>query len=383
MMKKMFFLGMIAMLSMAWMVTSVPAADTIAIGCVTPLSGGYAQYGINTKRGLELAFEEINAAGGVKIKDKSYQLKVEACDDEGKSDVAATCGRKIASMYRAPIIYTPTSYAGFPMMGYNEKMNFIVMATSQSPPFTQKGNKLVMRWLNSVDRSMGPWVKFLLSQFKKNNLNIQKIGVMEINTEIGKNWAGAFMREWKANGGEISAREIFDANATDFYTQMTSLLAGKPDAIMMCGPPAEPSSLIFKQGRELGFKGIFICSVSTDAEKLVTLVKPEWLENTFVESLSWTLPNPEVDALKVKYQKKFNEAPVWAFGLSYEGGYAIKRAIEKAQSFEPSKLWEVFNSILPLPNCMFCGKDMDKTGDIYFPTFLQHFKGGKLNALKD
>ncbi len=383
MMKKMFFLGMIAMLSMAWMVTSVPAADTIAIGCVTPLSGGYAHYGINTKRGLEVAFEEINAAGGVKIKDKSYQLKVEACDDEGKSDVAASCGRKIASMYRAPIIYTPTSYAGFPMMGYNEKTNFIVMATSQSPPFTQKGNKLVIRWLNSVDRSMGPWVKFLITQFKKNNLNIQKIGVMEINTEIGKNWAGAFMREWKANGGVISAREIFDANATDFYTQMTSLLAGKPDGIMMCGPPAEPSSLIFKQGRELGFKGIFICSVSTDAEKLVTLVKPEWLENTFIESLSWTLPNPEVVALKAKYQKKFNETPVWAFGLSYEGGYAIKRAIEKAQSFEPSKLWEVFNSILPLPNCMFCGKDMDKTGDIYFPTFLQHFKGGKLIALKD
>ncbi len=69
---------------MAWLHLPALAADAIVIGCVVPLSGGTAHYGVNTKRGLEMAIEEIKAKGGVKVKGKTYQMKVEACDDEGK-----------------------------------------------------------------------------------------------------------------------------------------------------------------------------------------------------------------------------------------------------------------------------------------------------------
>jgi branched-chain amino acid transport system substrate-binding protein len=377
------FSTILLMLAIMWMATSVIAEDTISIGCVTPLSGGYAHYGTNTKRGMEMAFEEINGNGGLNVSGKNYQLKAEACDDEGKSDLATTCGRKLATMYRTPIIYTPASYSGFPLMGFNQKMNFIVMATSQSPPFTQKGNKLVIRWINSVERSMGPWVKFLIEQLDKNNLNVEKVGIMEINTEVGKNWAAAFVREWEKNKRQITSKEIFDANATDYYTQLTSLLAKNPDAIMMCGPPDEPASLIFKQARELGFKGIFICSVSVDGEKLMQYVKTEWLENTFLEAMAWALPSPSVDEFKAKYNEKYKDIPVFSAGLAYEGGIAIAKAVEKAQSLEPVKIWKAFPSILPVPECMFCGRDMDETGDVYFPMYLKHIKDGQLITIKE
>ena len=41
------------------------SADTIKIGTIGPLSGAVAVYGVDCKNGIELAVEEINAAGGI------------------------------------------------------------------------------------------------------------------------------------------------------------------------------------------------------------------------------------------------------------------------------------------------------------------------------
>ena len=38
---------------------------TIKIGGVAPLSGGVAVYGVECKNGIDLAVDEINAAGGI------------------------------------------------------------------------------------------------------------------------------------------------------------------------------------------------------------------------------------------------------------------------------------------------------------------------------
>lgn len=40
--------------------------ETIKLGGVGPLTGGYANYGLSVQHGAELAVKEINAAGGVR-----------------------------------------------------------------------------------------------------------------------------------------------------------------------------------------------------------------------------------------------------------------------------------------------------------------------------
>ena len=75
-MKRFFLVALFIMaFPMAGIIVPTQAADVIKIGCITPLSGGYANYGINTKPGLEMALEEVNAKGGVKIKGKRTSLK--------------------------------------------------------------------------------------------------------------------------------------------------------------------------------------------------------------------------------------------------------------------------------------------------------------------
>ena len=52
------------------------SADTIKLGSSGPLSGSASIYGQAVKKGIELAVEEINAAGGVNVDGKMMKLEL-------------------------------------------------------------------------------------------------------------------------------------------------------------------------------------------------------------------------------------------------------------------------------------------------------------------
>ena len=70
-MKKVFAMIMAAMMLMAMLAGCQSAenadANVIKVGTSGPLQGDYAVYGVAVKNGLELAFEEINALGGLQF----------------------------------------------------------------------------------------------------------------------------------------------------------------------------------------------------------------------------------------------------------------------------------------------------------------------------
>ncbi len=62
--------------------------DVFTIGTTGPLTGSAASYGNSVKNGATVAIDEINAAGGVKVGDKTYKLALNFQDDEAKEDKA-------------------------------------------------------------------------------------------------------------------------------------------------------------------------------------------------------------------------------------------------------------------------------------------------------
>lgn len=66
-------------------------AETIKLGGVGPLTGGYANYGLSVQHGAELAAKEINAAGGVNGK----QMEVNFQDSQGDPESAVAAYGKL------------------------------------------------------------------------------------------------------------------------------------------------------------------------------------------------------------------------------------------------------------------------------------------------
>ena len=62
--------------------------DVFLIGAIGPVTGSAASYGLSVKQGAQVAIDEINAAGGVVVGDKTYTLDMEFADDEATEDKA-------------------------------------------------------------------------------------------------------------------------------------------------------------------------------------------------------------------------------------------------------------------------------------------------------
>ena len=360
------------------------AADKVQFGVVTPLSGGAAHYGTNFWRGIQMAAEEINKAGGVSVGGKKIELEPVVCDDEFKSDKSVTCGRRLASINRVPMIMTPASLSAFPLMGFNEKMGFLLMATSQSPSFTEKGNKLVVRFINNADRTMDGWLTLTLKQLERSGVQTKSVAIMEVNTQLGKEWVQAFEREWTKRKREIVGKASYDANETDFYPQLTSLLNKKPDVILLTTVD-EPSSLVIKQARQLGFKGTFVNSAASSGERLLELLPPEMVNGTLVELASWALNTPPKQEFERKYRAKFNnETPHLIAGVGYEGVRLFARALEKAGSGSDAvKIRQAFPGAYDITNTIFKMSNLDEKGDIDFPMYVGVLKDGKVLGISE
>ncbi|WP_255770848.1 hypothetical protein [Oceanobacillus alkalisoli] len=69
-------------------------------------------------------------------------------------------------------------------------------------------------------------------------------------------------------GGEIVYEtEIDFAKETDYFTIMTNALNEDPD-VLFVGGPSEPTALVIKQAKELGFEGGFMIMDQAKLEEM-------------------------------------------------------------------------------------------------------------------
>lgn len=368
-------------LAAAFGFASPTRADTFKVGVVTPLSGGGADYGTAFQNGVKMAAEGINKAGGFSVGGKTYTVEPIFCDDEFKPDKAVNCGRELSAQHKVSVIMTPSSLAAFPMMGFNQQEHFVLMATSQTPKFTAMGNKLVVRFINNTDRTMGPWVTLVDQYFQKSGKQIKKIAIMEVNTELGKSWVDNFTKSWaKIPGTKITGKASYDANASDFYPQLSTLLPNEPDAIVLT-TVCQPSAIVIKQARELGFKGPFINSAACSGEELLKLLPSEQAEGTIFELGAWGFSDPAIDGFKKDYQDQFHILPQLISGLGFEATRWLVRSVEGAGVVDDAtKIRAAMPAALAARKNMFSMSNLDDKGDVDFPMYVGIAVGGKMTV---
>ena len=356
-------------------------AETFEIGVVSSLSGGGADYGIAFLNGIKLAVEQANKAGGVSVGGRTYTVSPVACDEEGKPDKAVNCGKELAAEHKVRVVMTPSSLAAFPMMGFNQQEGFILMATSQTPKFTKIGDKLAVRFVNNTDKTMGPWVDLVNAYFKKTGQNIDKVAMMLVNTELGKTWADNFAKSWKTrSGAAIEGTASYDANDTDFYPQLSTLLPNEPDAIVLT-TVCQPSAIVIKQARELGFKGPFIQSAACSGEGMLKLLSPGQADGSVFEIGAWGLDTPSITAFKKAYQAAFNILPQSVSGSGYDGARWVMKAVEDAGTVDDAtKIRASMPAALSGTKNMFNMANLDANGDVDFPMYVGVVDKGQMTV---
>jgi branched-chain amino acid transport system substrate-binding protein len=229
----------------------VLAQEVVKIGYSGPLSGGAALYGKNVLDGMQMAASEINAAG-FEVKGKKYKLEIIALDDKYNPSETAINAQRLIQEHKTPAILCPHSGGSFAMQTNNEAQKYLLLSYTSVPQVTARGNKLTLRIPPEFTSYIQPFVKYSMAKYGKN------VAIANADHDYAKAWTAAFRPAWEAAGGKVVADNPMSYNrATDFYSGVSRVLAAKPD-VLFIGGASEPTGLVVKQARELGFKGGFI-----------------------------------------------------------------------------------------------------------------------------
>ncbi|MFZ3591452.1 ABC transporter substrate-binding protein [Bacillus sp. DJP31] len=227
-------------------------AGTVNIGYSGPLSGPAAYYGENTLSGIKMAVEEINGSGGFEVAGKKYNLNLVSLDDKYLPNETGANAKRLVQENKTPIIFVPHSGGIFATQVFNMQEKFIIGAYSSEPKITEQGNSLSLRIPPKYSAYIEPFSTYQMERYGK------KIALLPTATQYGKDWTSVLEPGWKALGGEVVYNGSIDfSKDTDFYTIVTNALQEEPD-VLFVGGPSQPTALVIKQARELGFKGGFL-----------------------------------------------------------------------------------------------------------------------------
>ena len=307
-------------------------ADEINIGFTGPLSGGAALYGENTLEGLRMAAEEINAAGGITVDGEEYTINIQALDDKYSPSQAAVNGKRLVQQYNAPVIFTPHSGGTFALQAFNERDGFLVMSYTSVPAVTAKGNKLTVKIPPNFTDYIEPFSRITMDRFGN------KLGVANATHDYAKYWTKEFVPVWRELGGEVAAMNPMDYNkSADFYTGVSKVLSEDPD-VMFVGGASEPTGLVVRQARELGFEGGFILM---DQAKMDEVAKVSGGIKSLEGSVGVVpLDKYENEGAKLfleKWQKDHNGVATSETAYNYFAMYLIAQAMQEAGTVDDAK----------------------------------------------
>ncbi len=322
-------------------------SDVIKIGINYELSGGVATYGQSSVEGIELAIEEINAAGGINGK------KIEAVKYDTKSEPAeaTTLATKLMTKDKVLAVLGPATSGSFkaviPVAIKNKIPVASGSATADDVTVDASGVKQYAFRICFSDSYQGE----VMASYALNNLSKKKaVIIMDSSSDYAKGLAKSFKRVFTEGGGAVVAEEAYLDGDTDFNAIITSIKNQDFDVIFIPGY-YEEVGLIIKQARAQGIDAPVLGADGFDSPELVKLAGKEALNNVFFSNHYSSLDqDPTVVSFIESFKKKYDNKEPDAFNaLGYDlakfvadgigraeklNGESVKKALEETKDFK-------------------------------------------------
>ena len=317
-------------------------ADPIRIGEYGAFTGKEAAFGVSARKGVILAFEEANAAGG--MLGRKVELITE--DNQSKQGESATIAKKFA--YRDKVVAvlggnpSTNSLEAAPVL-QNAKIPMIAIS-STNPRVTEMGNYIFR--VCFID----PFQGAVLAKFAAATLHAKRTGILtSVNNAYSVGLSKVFREKFTAAGGEIVAEQRHSEGDKDFRAQLTTLKSAGVDSILHSGNYTE-GALICIQARQLGLNVPIFGGDAWEAPALIEI------GGKAVEGMYYsTHGSPESTAPEVvNFVQKFKarwegETPDSIAALGYDAAVLLFDALKRAGTTDSAALRDAIAATKDLP----------------------------------
>jgi branched-chain amino acid transport system substrate-binding protein len=297
----------------------------ILVGEFGSLTGAQATFGQSTHKGIQMALDEINAAGGV----NGRKIELKTYDDQGKAQEAGTAVTRLITNDKVVAVLgevaSTLSLAGAPVAQTSGVPMISPSSTNQK--VTQIGD-MIFR-VCFID----PFQGYVGAKFSRENLKAKSVGILYDQSQAySVGLKDNFVKAWKAMGGGEMTMASYKGGDQDFNAQLAELRSKSPDVIYVPGYYTDVANIAI-QARKLGITVPLVGGDGWESEKL-TEIAGESIEGCYYSNhYANDNATPEGEAFVAKYKAaNKNEEPDAMAALGYDAAKLLADAMGRAKS---------------------------------------------------
>jgi branched-chain amino acid transport system substrate-binding protein len=297
------------------------------IGGVLDMTGRQSNLGIGGKRGMEIAVDTINAAGGV----NGRQLKVIYYDTESEPAKAVIHTKRLLEVDKVVLLggYSSSGAAMAVLQTVESGKTPMIAATPIDKLWIP-----TKKWVfNVVPRQREASIPVLLENLLQRGA--KKIGYLYIDTAYGA--AGKEVFDWAVKELKITPAvvEKYAPGSTDMSPQITHLKAAGVDGLLITGNVPD-TVVVIKNARDQGFNHPIVSDYAIVGPEFIDLggKNAEGIVSTSLKTLiAPDLPASDVQKkvamdLYTKYTKHYGAFSLYA-GHPWDQVYLTVEALKK------------------------------------------------------
>ena len=293
------------------------------------------------KKGMDLAIEEINAAGGVNGK----KLELIIRDDNANPGEAVRAAEELFSREKVDVLTGSfLSHIGLALTDFAKQKKIFFLA---SEPLTDKivwqnGNRYTYRLRTSTYMQVAMLVPDAVAMKKK------RWAIVYPNYEYGQSAAASFKELLKAAQPDVEfvAEQAPPLGKVDSGSVVQAMADAKPDAIFNVLFGADLAKFV-REGNTRGlFKGREVVSLLTGEPEYLDPLKEETPNGWVVTGYPWYgIQSPEHKAFYNAYNAKYKDYPRLGSVVGYSAIKSLAEGMKKAKSTETEKMIAAFKGL--------------------------------------
>ncbi|MGX9854548.1 ABC transporter substrate-binding protein [Limimaricola variabilis] len=327
------------------------AAADVSFGALFPFSGPLALLGEESARGLEIAVDEINEAGGVQgetvVLERGDAVDNNQAIGEARRLISREGVKAIFGSYSSARSIAASQVAELSGIPYFE-------LGAVADEVTGRGLEYLYR-LNPTAEDMGEMIVDMIVEQVAPGLGKDpselKIGIIHEDSSYGTSVAGHENRYAEEKGLNVVTTQSYPAATLDMSSLVLDLKQRDVDVVLQTSYQND-SVLFLQQANEAGFKPAAIIgggggySMQPTADAVGHDVIEGVLNTDFTQYLVNTDYTPGLEDFVVAYETKYGSAPRSGHSLAnYVGAMAVLQAIDSAEGFTPEAITEAVAQI--------------------------------------
>jgi branched-chain amino acid transport system substrate-binding protein len=349
-------------------VTATPqCAQPVKIAIIGAMSGTNAALGDWMVKGVTLAVEAKNAAGGV----QGCQVELVVYDDAANPTTSVGLAQKVATDDKVMAAWATTNsssaLADIPVF---QQYKIPQLTNGTNVKITQQGSPYIFRVNPAGPAYENPVIDFLVKK------GFTKFAIIGDNAAYGAGETLYQTDALKRNNLTPLATESYGVDDKDFTGQLTKIMQQEPEVLLLAASEVA-GGLIAKQARQLGFTGVIAGGSAMGTPKFIETA------GDAAEGVYFTSPYPGNDAndmtraFAAAYTARWGVAPEVHGANTYDGTNMLLMAMENANPLTPENIALEMHKICNYQGLQgtFC---YDQNGEGINTTVLGVIKGGQL-----